>query len=150
MIHLIIRQTVTYVKILLLIAVAALLTACAQQPQEEPDPNRYVFSYLEPVERISNFRLKGWTDIDRRTLVVRTSPKDKYLVVLSRGDNDLRFSGGIIISSKSGFVEPRFDTVTTVSDPGVPVPIKAIYKIANDEQLKQVKQQLGKLPAEES
>ena len=59
----------------------------AQEPQA-----KYGFSYLNSVKVVSDFRLKSWQALDRKSLIVRGEDGKSYLLTLSKVDVDLKKS----------------------------------------------------------
>ncbi len=128
---------------LLFTAIACVfLAACASEPQITGDPNKYLFSDLEEVDSIQNWKLDGWNVVDNQSVIVYTSPATSYLLILMRPDHNLNFAEALLISSTAGRVMARFDTVTTARDRVLKTPIERIYKLKGKEQIAAVRKQI--------
>lgn len=127
------------IRVLLISTVMSLLVACASEPKQPIDPNKYVFDDLTEVDVITNWRLQGWTEIDENSLIVRTGPKTSYLLILSRPNYDLKMAQGIIVSTTAGSVKARFDAVSTLRKKGIRYPIERIYELEGKDQRNAVK-----------
>ncbi|GIU17041.1 hypothetical protein TUM4261_36220 [Shewanella sp. c952] len=102
----------------------------------------YTFPELEQVYSIDNFRMDGWEEVDKYTVIVNSRPRESYLFVLSGGLNDLRFAQGLLITSTLGKVEVGFDTVSTPQDPLMKAQIKRIYRLKDKAEKEAIKQQI--------
>lgn len=108
-------------------------------------PEKYQFDdQLPQVERFSRYSIDGWNAIDKRSLIVRTSPSTSYLLILQRDLPSLRFNDAIGLSSTGSQVHARFDTVRVFDRhfTSIPVAISKIYKLKGRDQRKQVKAQI--------
>jgi len=117
------------VTIVLLSLIFGFLTACASEPKVSADPDKYIFSDLEEVKIINNWKLHGWVEVDENSLIVRTTPKTSYLLILTRPNYDLKRAQGIVVTTTAGSVEARFDSVSTLNKRGIRYPIARIYKL---------------------
>jgi hypothetical protein len=97
-----------------------LLTACAT-PQ--PDPERWKvrlaelgFVVAEPVQRIRNFRVNGWVDLDRSHVILEAGVNERYLVTLRTPCDGVRNAVALGFSTTAGSVT-RFDQLR-VRGPG--------------------------------
>lgn len=127
------------IRVLLISTVMSLLVACASEPKQPIDPNKYVFDDLTEVDVITNWRLQGWTEIDENSLIVRTGPKTSYLLILTRPNYDLKMAQGIIVSTTAGSVKARFDAVSTLRKKDIRYPIERIYELEGKDQRNAVK-----------
>ncbi len=121
------------------IILSIFLTACASEPKQPGDPNKYLFTDLIEVDVITDWRLQGWTEIDENSLIVRTGPKTSYLLILTRPNYDLKMAQGIIVSTTAGGVKARFDAVSTLHKKSIRYPIARIYKLDGTDQRNDVK-----------
>ena len=122
-----------------MLVVLLCLGACSSEPKIPQDPNKYLFSDLNEVDVINDWRLYGWSEIDENSLIVRTGPKTSYLLILTRPNYDLNMAQGIIISTTAGSVAARFDSVSTLSKKGIRYPIARIYQLEGKEQRNDIK-----------
>lgn len=106
--------------------------------KETKGAEKYTFDDLKEVKSINNWKLHGWTYIDSRSLIVRTSPNKRYLLVLSRENMHLDKNTAIIVTSSAGSVKTRYDSVSTKRDNGIRSSIKKIYVIESKEQADKV------------
>ncbi len=106
-----------------LIAVASLLllvlalSACASGPRMS-DAERLTLLRAhagEPVNSIRHpIRFAGWSSVGNSALVLRTTPNQAFLLELSGPCPDLSFAHAIRVSSRSGTIASRFDSITPV------------------------------------
>ena len=89
------------------------LPGCSSTPPK-PDP-RYQFPDLETADRIRSSNVTGWQAIDGRSLVISTSPKKHYLLILDRRLPDLKFAYSIGLSSTGNSIQTKFDCVKIVA-----------------------------------
>lgn len=93
-------------------------------------PVKYEFPDLKEVRDFRKTSVSGWSAINDQVLLVSTSPKRKYLLVLTRPDRDLLFSHALAFTDTQGRVSARFDKVyATNASIRVPNTIKHIYEI---------------------
>lgn len=123
----------------ILLMLSAILAGCATEPKPPENPNKYIFTDLTEVDVITDWRLQGWTEIDEKSLIVRTGPKTSYLLILSRPNYDLKMAQGIMVSTTAGSVKARFDAVSTLSKKGIRYPIARIYELEGKDQRNDVK-----------
>lgn len=109
------------------------LSGCASTtPSIQPD---YEFEELEKVKSVRNHNVDGWAPINDQALIMSTSPRTSYLVILVRPDHNLVFSHRLGVTSKGGDIMAKFDEVYAMnSGIKVGIPIKAIYKLTGKEQ----------------
>lgn len=105
------------------------INGCTTEPRQAVDPNKYLFTDLESVDAINNWNMDGWVEVDERSLIVNTSPKQSYLLILTRPNYSLNHSVGIAISTTAGSVRSRFDAITTLDKPQIRYNIERIYKL---------------------
>ena len=94
-------------------------------------PEKYQFQELPEVQKFNRWSIDGWSVVDRRSLIVRTSPSTSYLLVLQRDLPGIRFNDAIALTSTGSQVHARFDTVRVLDRHAsrIPVPIAKIYKL---------------------
>ncbi len=111
------KQPVT---MLILAALAIGLSACAAGPVEPQSltdklaARNYIFG--EKVERINNYRINGWSEIDSRHVIINAGVRDKYLLVLRNSCMNLSSATRIAFTSTAGSLTD-FDKIM-VSGPG--------------------------------
>lgn len=118
------------------------LAGCASTETSKERASLYIFPELEQVYSIDNFRMDGWEEVDKYTVIVNSRPREIYLFVLSSGLNDLRFAQGLLITSTLGKVEVGFDTVSTPQDPLLKAQIKRIYRLKDKAEKEAIKQKI--------
>ena len=118
---------------------ALFLGACSSQPPSEEDEFNYTFVGLPEVTEIRNYRLSGWQSIDSRSLILSTSPRRSYLLILKRPLSSLTTSEGLLVSSTAGQVKARFDTVSTPRSGLDKVVILRMYQLNGSDEVAQVK-----------
>ncbi len=128
-------------RFLSVLTLGALLLGCAVASSEAKDPNKYVFSELEEVSSIREFDIDSWTEVDKKSLIVNTSPSKSYLIILKQTNHDLRFAHAISFG-KEGRIYSKFDRIHIInSSSGVaplPATIERIYKLDNRAQKKMI------------
>ena len=127
---------------ILILGFALILAGCASTETATERNAQYTFPELEQVYSIDNFRMDGWEEVDKYTVIVNSRPRESYLFVLSGGLNDLRFAQGLLITSTLGKVEVGFDTVSTPQDPLMKAQIKRIYRLKDKAEKEAIKQQI--------
>lgn len=119
------------------LAAGAWLTACAA-----PEPAADIDTMLaerglrraEPINEIRNYRISGWNSLDDKHLIVRSGPRNDYLITLMTRCQPLDTSETIGFSTTTGDVT-RFDELV-VSGPGGIVEDCPITAIENLEPIR--------------
>jgi hypothetical protein len=92
-----------------------LLTACASQPPEKPDPSALAaergYTIEEEVRDIKNYEIDGWQYVSNWALIIPARPSSHYLVMLDRNCSYLRGTEAIRFTSTVNSVLARFDAV---------------------------------------
>lgn len=127
---------------IVILSSALILAGCASTETAKERDALYTFPELEQVYSIDNFRMDGWEEVDKYTVVVNSRPRESYLFVLSGGLNDLRFAQGLLITSTLGKVEVGFDTVSTPQEPMMKAQIKRIYRLKDKAEKEAIKQKI--------
>ena len=108
-----------------LACVVGLLASCVTTGRKTMEPGL-------PVNKIPFAdRISDWQAVDKRHLVVSTSPSRSYLLTLRRECHTLSFANRLGVSSSNNTVYAGFDYVT--SD-GQRCAIQRINEITNDER----------------
>ncbi len=127
---------------IVILGTALILASCAATETAKERDALYTFPELQQVNSIDNFRMDGWEEVDRYTVIVNSRPRESYLLVLSGGLNDLRFAQGLLITSTLGKVEVGFDTVATPQDPMLKAQIKRMYRLKDKAEKEAIKQKI--------
>jgi hypothetical protein len=103
--------------------VSLLLAACAAT-SEEPltlEARLAGLGYVlgEPVKRIQNWNLNGWSYVDDRNFIMNSGVRDKYLVSLRSPSFDLRSAVNIAFSTTVGSLTDK-DRVIVRTAGGMP------------------------------
>jgi hypothetical protein len=106
---------------------------------------------LTRVDGMPNTNIMGWETIDNQSLVIQTSPKRFYLIVLSSPAYELPFTETIGVTGLNLSVRPGFDSVivygTVRTDRYI---INRIYKLENRVQVREIEARLtGKMDKQE-
>ena len=125
-----------------LIAIAIVITGCAATEDATKRSELYQFPELEQVNSIDNFRMDGWEEVDKYSVIVNSRPKESYLLVLSGGLNNLKFAQGLLVTSTLGKVEVGFDTVSTPQEPMLKAQIKRMYRLKDKTEKEAIKQKI--------
>lgn len=125
-------------KIRIAVALAILslgLAACATKPAEPVSladrlaTRNYMLG--EEVDRIRDYRINGWKDVDDWHVIITAGVRDEYLVALRNRCTEMRSATHLAFSTTVGSLT-EFDELM-VTAPGGYVEhcyIKAIYKLA--------------------
>lgn len=96
------------------------VVGCAAPP---PEPQRWEerlsargYVMAESVERIRDYRINGWNELDRRHVVIHTGVRDRYLITLRNPCEGLVTADLLAFSTTVGSVT-RFDRLV-VRGPG--------------------------------
>lgn len=107
---------------LLLLALAAVLSACAQtekEPMLSVDEAIVLKGYkvVGPVKSIRNFRINGWSHVDDKFIIVSAGVRDHYLVGLRNRCPETRSAMNIGFSNIAGSIT-RADKVIVIAPGG--------------------------------
>ncbi|MEZ9198887.1 DUF6491 family protein [Shewanella sp. 10N.286.54.B9] len=127
---------------LVVLGATLVLAGCTSTETATERNAQYTFPELEQVYSIDNFRMDGWEEVDKYTIIVNSRPRESYLFVLSGGLIDLRFAQGLLVTSTLGKVEVGFDTVSTPQDPMLKAQIKRIYRLKDKAEKEAIKQKI--------
>ena len=127
---------------IVILGFSLILAGCASTETATERNAQYTFPELEQVYSIDNFRMDGWEEVDKYTIIVNSRPRESYLFVLSGGLIDLRFAQGLLVTSTLGKVEVGFDTVATPQDPMLKAQIKRIYRLKDKAEKEAIKQKI--------
>jgi len=107
---------------------AFLMTLCIGLPAHATTNRQAVVDVpLEPVRSMQTLgRIHSWRALDRDTLIIWATGLRPYLVELRWASSDLRFANVIGVTSFSGRVHSRFDSVLV---DGFKYPIEQIYRL---------------------
>lgn len=137
-------------RIAVAVVVALSLIACSSVesttgPREMPSPERVLEMYealpdkykvpgLEPLDRVTEFNINGWTSIDRRSLIIEAGASRRYLVVLRNNSSELRFAKSIVVDRDSSVIRVGFDRIFVVGDTiRMPYYIQAMFELDGRE-----------------
>ncbi|MFT5789302.1 MAG: hypothetical protein ACI8SJ_001418 [Shewanella sp.] len=124
---------------IVVIGLAIVLAGCAATEASKERAAMYEFPELEQVNSIDNFRIDGWEEVDKYSVIVKSKPQQSYLLVLDGGLRNLRFSHGLLVTSTLSKVEARFDSVSTPEFPLQKSQIKRIYRLKDKAEKKAIK-----------
>lgn len=117
----------------------ALLAACAGQSSKpelslDEQLQERGYSGKEEIDRISNYRLNGWNLLNQQAIIIRSSPRNHYLITLSRRCQELNSAITIGIDSDAGGVS-RFNKLIVRSAPHMTrdCQIDSIYKLEKEK-----------------
>jgi hypothetical protein len=128
---------------LILISLSLLLTGCTSTEESQAKAPQYVFPDLEEVNSIDNFRMDGWSNVDKRSVIVDSRPRQFYLLILDSPSNDFNFAQALLVTSTAGKVEAGFDSVSTASEPRNKYRIKHIYRLKDKAQKEEIKERIS-------
>ncbi len=85
---------------------AAFLVACTTTPAEPVSVDQRLadkgYEVSERIGRIPNFRLNGWSYVDRKHVIMTSGVRDRYLVTLKSNCPDLDSAMNIAYSTTAG------------------------------------------------
>lgn len=122
-----------------------LLAACTTGANNRADMSKYEFDNLQLIDSIPNWSLNAWNSIDERSLIVQTSPRRYYLLVLNQPNPELRFAFQIAITSTGRTVRTGFDTVSVPRTTGIRSSIAKIYLLEDKEQADAISLQIQQI-----
>jgi len=89
---------------------------------------------LQPVEKVTTFRLDSWASLGEWHLMVRTSPSKAFLLALDSRCPDLTYSHSLLLKQQiSSSLMARFDAVATVDTPVPQCRIERIYPLTKEQ-----------------
>ncbi len=119
--------------------------SCATAPRVLPEKYN-LDNDLEAVDQISTFKLSSWEQADSQSIILRTSVRDYYLLVLQRPINRMISGLSIGISSTVSSITSGFDRVIVIDSPFTDYyVIEKIYKLKGKEQVTEIKERLHKI-----
>ncbi len=93
---------------------------------------------LVAVNKIRSFQFRDWKSLDNKHLILSSSHKKQYLIILSNYCTDLDFTQTIGLDQTMSYVlDVKFDAIVVDSNPNMPCRIKSIYPI-NRAQEKEI------------
>ena len=116
------------------------LAACAGTPYEggksvELQLQEKGLQISEQVDRIHNYRLSGWSELDRYNVIIRTGPSKRFLVSLKNPCDGLSSAETIGFKTTTGSLT-RFDSLQVRGSPGFVERclIDSLYKLEKIEK----------------
>ena len=80
------------------LALVFVFTACSNQPPEsipiEEQLSKNDYRIDQQVKRVSNYRLNGWSSLDRFHVIINVGASTKYLITFRPECDGLRGAGG--------------------------------------------------------
>jgi len=120
----------------LLVMSVSLIAACTGQGRtsaqsETLEQRLAVMGYIgrTEVKSINNYKLNGWNVVNKQAIVIKSSPKQHYLLTFARRCQDLSTTEALRIDSSTNVVT-RFDKIV-VGPSGMHnhCPIDRIYEL---------------------
>ncbi len=132
-------------KLICFIFIPFIVTSCATMQAKIPEKYN-LDKELERVDQISNFRISGWEDVDKQSIILKANIHDYYLLVLDRPMIDWITGFTIGISGTSLNISPGFDRIYVKDSSGIQSNyiINKIYKLKGSDQVKEIKDRLRK------
>lgn len=100
--------------IAMLAALALLLGACSSVPPRERMANSLAEYQAAAGDAVGSFwfpRLQSWEPLGEQYVLIRTGPRDMYLLTLEQPCNELPWASSIGLSSSTNRVHAKFDAV---------------------------------------
>lgn len=126
-------------KLTLSIALLALLAGCASSGLTRAEKAAMYDEYvkkteLEQVDRITTFRFYGWSPLDEKRLILKTSAQRAYLITLQSDCWNLDFANGIKVNQGgSSSLHAKFDSISVADYPERRCFIESIHKLTKDQ-----------------
>jgi hypothetical protein len=98
----------------LLAAAALVLGACSSVPPRERMAGNLAEYQAAAGESVNSFwfpRLQSWEPLGEEYVLIRTGPRDMYLLTLEKPCNELPWASSIGLSSSTNRVHSKFDAV---------------------------------------
>lgn len=90
---------------------AAMLAACVNHPYEGPTLEEKVaqlgFTIGQPVERIINFQIRSWNDVDHKNVILSVGASRNYLVTLRASCDGLESATTLNFTTTVGSLTDR-------------------------------------------
>ena len=135
------------IKILPILALFVIVISCATAPGSLSEKYN-LDDYLESVDQINALKISSWESVDNQSVIIKANWNDYYLLVLRRPLPSIIPGLTIGISSEvSGIssITPGYDRIYVKEPAGVEYyVIEKIYKLKGKEQVKEIKERLGK------
>ncbi len=124
--------------------ISLLATACATTQFQLPEKYRLEDKLAEATE-ITDFRIDSWESIDYQSLIIRTTSKEYYLLILQRPAPRLPFSETIATTLSIDKLRSKFDNVIVSDETGSEsYVIEKMYKFKDREEASKIKKMLKK------
>ena len=133
----------TMIKVSSIFLFFIMVASCATTPMSLPEKYN-LDNKLEKVDQIATFRKPDWEEVDNQSIILRTSWKDFYLLVLDRPMTTmLPFTIGI--SSTISTITAGSDQIIVIES-GIAqfYTIEKIYKLTGRKQADEIKERFGK------
>jgi len=122
-----------------LIIALLVLAGCATTGMTEDEKSEAYELYivekkLTSLKSVSAFRFDGWGELGNKHLIVSTTFKRPYLIVLKSNCYDLRYSNGIIINNTGSVLSAKFDSISVPNNIPMRCYIKSIYKLTKEQK----------------
>lgn len=93
------------------LALVFVFTACSNQPPElipiEEQLSKKGYRIDQQVNRITNYRLNGWSSVDRFNAIINVGTSTNYLITFLPACDGLRGVGGLAFSTTDGDLTDR-------------------------------------------
>jgi len=107
-------------KIIGSLAAGVAITACAASgpaPSLDQQLAQRNFEIIGPVEQVQNYRLMGWNNLDRKHVIIHSTPSTSYLVTLRQPCQNLMSAETIGFTTTVGNLT-LFDSLLVNQRPG--------------------------------
>ncbi len=113
------------------------------------DDEKYHFDDLEQIDDFLYWQARSWQVIDSRSLIIRISPAQSYLLILDQNIWALRYTEEISISSRNSRVRTNVDLVSVPNQAARRGRIEAIYLLPDRESRQHVYEQIRGIESED-
>lgn len=126
-------------KLLLSVLLLLLTAGCASTGLSRAEKAALYDEYvqkteLEQVDHITTFRFYGWSPLDEKRLILKTSAQKAYLITLQSDCWNLDFTNGIKVNQSSGSsLYAKFDSISVADFPERRCFIESIHKLTKDQ-----------------
>lgn len=114
------------------LALVFVFTACSNQPPESKPIEEQLlkkgYRIDQQINRVTNYRLNGWSSVDRFNVIINVGVSTKYLITFRPACDGLHSAGGLAFSTTDGDLTDRDQLVIRpTANANQYCPIHSIY-----------------------
>ena len=132
------------IRMFLVLSLLFIIVSCATTQPAIPEKYN-LGNQLEEIKEITRYKVSSWETVDIQSIILRANMSDYYLLVLDRPIMGVISSESIGISSTVNTIKSGLDRIYVKDSAGTQYyVIDKIFKLNGRDQVKQIKEQLGK------